>query len=141
MSMVHRPSAFSRYFLRKQISLTALAKLKLMQCHKFSSYFNSASKFCIKGTHTCTLVYRGDEICKKDDFVDFFGIIVHGAAFISFESSNKKSLGIGNMIGQMNFADMCNKEKYAVTVLAKTDGLIAVVPYGEVKMEIRRSPI
>ena len=84
--------------------------------------------------------YRNDEICKKDDFVDFFGIIVHGAAMIEFETSNNKNLGIGTMIGQMNFSDMSNKEKHAVTVKAKTDGLIAVVPYGEIKMEIRKSP-
>ena len=45
------------------------------------------------------------------------------------------------MIGQMNFADMCNREKHIVTVIAKTDGLIAVVPYGEIKMEIRKSPV
>ena len=87
-----------------------------------------------------SLRYRNDEICKKDDFVDFFGIIVHGAAFISFETSNNKSLGIGTMIGQMNFAEMCNKDKHLTTVIAKTDGLIAVIPYGEVKMEIRKSP-
>ena len=64
----------------------------------------------------------------------------HGSAFISFETSNNKNLGIGSMIGQMNYADFSTREKHQVTVIAKTDGLIAVMPYGEVKMEIRRSP-
>ena len=45
------------------------------------------------------------------------------------------------MIGQMNFADLSVKEKHEVTVIAKEDGLIAVVPYGEEKMEFRRNPI
>ena len=44
------------------------------------------------------------------------------------------------MVGTMNFADMSTKEKHSVTVIAKTEGLIALVPYGEVKMEIRKNP-
>lgn len=44
-------------------------------------------------------VKKGDEICKKDDYIDFFGIICHGSAFITFEYANMKTLTIGNMIG------------------------------------------
>ena len=43
------------------------------------------------------------------------------------------------MIGHMNFADLSTKEKYEVTVTAKTDGLIALIPFGEEKIEMRRS--
>ena len=45
------------------------------------------------------------------------------------------------MIGHMNFADLSTKEKYEVTITAKTDGLIALIPYGEEKIEMRRSAI
>ena len=41
----------------------------------------------------------------------------------------------------MNFAELSCKEKHAVTVIAKTDGLMAVIPYGEEKMEFRRNPV
>ena len=44
-------------------------------------------------------LYRGDEIVKKDDYIDFLGIIVHGSAFITFEYANMKTLNIGSMIG------------------------------------------
>ena len=44
-------------------------------------------------------IYRGDDITKKDDWIDFLGIIVHGSAFITFEYANYKTLGIGSMIG------------------------------------------
>ena len=98
---------------------------------------SSASKYFLNTYRR----YRNEEICKKDDFVDFFGIICQGSAFISFESANSKNLGIGTMIGHMNFAELSYKEKHAVTVIAKTDGLIAVIPYGEEKMEFRRNPV
>ena len=71
--------------------------------------------------------------------MDFFGIICHGVAEIPFENSTSKDLGIGSMIGHMNFADLSVKEKYEVTILAKTNGLIALLPFGEEKIEMRRS--
>ena len=139
--MVLKPNAYLKSFTRKLASSRATAKLKSMQCLRCSSFSNSASMpIIIEFDNRTLLLFRNEEICKKDDFIDFFGIIMHGSAFISFETSNNKSLGIGTMIGQMNFADMANKEKHAVTVIAKTDGIIAVLPYGEVKMEVRRSP-
>ena len=42
---------------------------------------------------------RGDDITKKGDWIDFFGIIVHGSAFVTFNYDNMKSLGVGSMIG------------------------------------------
>ena len=86
------------------------------------------------------LSVRGDEITKKDDWVDFLGIIVHGSAFITFEFANMKTLSIGSMIGQMNAADFSTREKNLATITAGTDGLIAVLAFGELKMEVRKSP-
>ena len=85
-------------------------------------------------------MFRGDEIVKKDDYIDFLGIIVHGSAFITFDYANMKTLGIGSMIGQMNAADFSTHEKHLATITASTDGLMAVLPFGELKMESRKSP-
>ena len=118
-----------------QIYSRASVRLRSKLCLLFSNYCNSTSKQFLY-FHRET---RGEEICKKDDTVDFFGIICHGVAEIPFETSNNKDLGIGSMIGHMNFADLSIKEKYEVTITAKTDGLIALIPFGEEKIEMRRS--
>lgn len=65
---------------------------------------------------------------------------MHGSAFITFEYANMKTLGIGNMIGHMNAADFTEREKHLVTITAATDGLLAVIPFGELKMEVRKNP-
>ena len=51
-----------------------------------------------------------------------------------------KTLGIGSMIGQMNAADFSTREKHLATIAAATDGIIAVLPFGELKMEVRKNP-
>ena len=87
-----------------------------------------------------SVLARGDEICKRDDYIDFYGIICHGSAFIQFDYANLKTLQIGSMIGQMNAAEFSTREKHLATIVAATDGLIAVIPFGELKMEVRKSP-
>ena len=67
-------------------------------------------------------------------------IIVHGSAFITFEYANMKTLPIGSMIGQMDAAEFTSRDKHLVTITAGTDGILAVLPKGELKMEIRKSP-
>ena len=52
-----------------------------------------------------------------------------------------KELGIGSMLGHMNFSDLSQQEKHGVTVVAKTDGLIAVIPTGEEKREFKQNPV
>ena len=84
---------------------------------------------------------KGEEICKKDDYIDFFGIICHGSAFITFEYANMKTLGIGSMIGQMNTADFTTRERHLATIVAENDGVIATLPFGELKTEVRKSPL
>ena len=84
---------------------------------------------------------KGEEICKKDDYIDFFGIICHGSAFIEHEYKNLKSFGIGSMIGQMVTADFSTKEFHSATIVAENDGIIAVLAFGELKTEVRKSPL
>ena len=83
---------------------------------------------------------KGDEITKKDDAVDFYGIICHGSAFIQWEYANMKTLGLGDMIGQMSISDFNSREKHTATIIAATDGIIAIIAFGELKMEVRKSP-
>ena len=76
----------------------------------------------------------------KDDYIDFFGIICHGSAFITFNYANLKNLPVGSMIGQMNAAEFTEREKHLATIKASTDGILAVIPFGELKTEVRKSP-
>ena len=40
----------------------------------------------------------------------------------------------------MNAADFTTREKHLATITAATDGLIAVIAFGELKMEVRKNP-
>ena len=51
-----------------------------------------------------------------------------------------KTLSMGSMIGQMNAADFSTREKHLATITAATDGLIAVISFGELKVEVRKNP-
>ena len=44
------------------------------------------------------------------------------------------------MIGQMNAADFTERTKHLATITAGTDGVIAVLPFGELKAEVRKNP-
>ena len=110
-------------------------------CPSSSNFSASESKYERRGPNLIPLfVHRGDEICRKDDYIDFFGIICYGSAFISFNYANMKNLPIGSMIGQMNLADFSTRQKHLATIKAGTDGIIAVLPFGELKTEVRKSP-
>lgn len=52
-------------------------------------------------------------------------------------------LKIGDMFGQQNLAEqngIFGEDKWKFSLTAETDGVMAVLPYGEVKLEIRRAP-
>ena len=51
-----------------------------------------------------------------------------------------KELGIGSMIGQMQAAEFTERETHLATIVGATDGVIAVLPFGELKIEFRRQP-
>ncbi len=51
-----------------------------------------------------------------------------------------KTLGLGDMIGQMSISDFNSREKHTATIIAATDGIIAIIAFGELKMEVRKSP-
>jgi hypothetical protein len=73
--------------------------------------------------------------------VDFFGILIHGIAFASVEHNRFRTLQIGEMFGYMNISELSNTSRFKFDVIAESDGLIAVLPYGEIKSESRRNPL
>lgn len=76
---------------------------------------------------------KGDELTKKGDFVDYFGIILAGSAFVLMNDRNQKTLKIGDTIGQSFAADFTQNEIHSCTIIASMEGLLAVVPFGEMK--------
>lgn len=76
---------------------------------------------------------KGDELTKKGDFVDYFGILLSGSAFVLMNDRNQKTMKIGDTIGQAFAADFTQNEVHACTIIASMDGLIAVIPFGELK--------
>ena len=44
------------------------------------------------------------------------------------------------MVGHMYAADLSTRDTHLTTVIASMDGMIAVLPFGELKTEIRKSP-
>lgn len=56
------------------------------------------------------------------------------------DNKNMKNLKLGDMIGHMTAADFSMRETHLTTVIASMDGLVAVLPFGEIKAEIRRAP-
>ena len=83
---------------------------------------------------------RGDEIVKKDEEVEFVGIIVHGGCYICHEYKNLKTLQIGDMIGLMYAAEFTQRNTHPYTVQALTTGIIAIIALSDIKAEIRRNP-
>ena len=79
-------------------------------------------------------------MCQKDEPVEFLGIIIHGSAFVEGEHRNLKELKIGDMIGHNVTSEFTDRTDHLTSVKAKTDGLLAVFPLNEVKIEIRKNP-
>ena len=53
---------------------------------------------------------------------------------------NLKELKIGDMIGHNFASEFTEKQEQLCTIKGKTDGIIAILPFGEIKLEIRKSP-
>jgi CRP-like cAMP-binding protein len=84
---------------------------------------------------------RNDFVCKKGDEVDFFGILIHGTVFASVEHNRFRTLQIGDMFGYMEISELSPGTRHKFDVIAESDGMIAVLPFGEIKTESRKNPI
>jgi hypothetical protein len=73
--------------------------------------------------------------------VDYFGIILHGQCFASVEHSRFRTMQIGDMLGFMSISELTSSTKHKFDVIAETDGIIALVAFGELKSEVRKNPI
>ncbi len=91
--------------------------------------------------HVLIIEIRSEYICKKGDEVDYYGLFLHGQAFISLDHQKLRTLSIGDMIGFMLVSELNVKDtKHKYDIIAETDGVIAVFPFGEFKSESRKNP-
>ena len=109
---------------------------------KIQSVFNQSSKFSNTESFYFPFYFsfRNDQIQKKGEDVDFFAIVLHGSMFVAAQNMRLKTLSIGDMIGFMNVSEMTTQNKAKYDIVAESDGLIAVLPLGEIKVESRRYP-
>lgn len=63
-----------------------------------------------------------------------------GSAIATFNHKKIKTLDIGDMIGFMALNEMptCQVNKY--DIISETSGIIAVLAYSDLKIEMRRNP-
>ena len=85
--------------------------------------------------------------------VDMFGIVLFGSLRVGDKLELKPEekargekihyLKIGDMFGHQNLAEqngVFGEDKWRFGLTGETDGVMAILPYGEVKQEIRRAP-
>lgn len=53
---------------------------------------------------------------------------------------NMKDINVGDMVGHMFFSGFSTKDTHLCTIIASMDGLLAVLPFIDMKLEIRKSP-
>jgi signal-transduction protein with cAMP-binding, CBS, and nucleotidyltransferase domain len=78
-------------------------------------------------------LFRGDELVKAGEPVDYLGILIHGSAFVIIDHKNMKDLKLGDMIGHMFTSDLTTRDTHLTTIVASMDGLLAVLLLGEIK--------
>lgn len=96
---------------------------------------------------------KGERLAVKGEALDFFGLLLYGSLRIGEAAKLTPAqvkqgltihhLKIGDMIGHQNLAEQSGDfmgEKWKFDVWADTDGSIAILPFGEIKTEIRRQP-
>ena len=67
-----------------------------------------------------------------------FAIVLYGDLRIGEEHKDPLFLKIGDMLGHQNLAEQnmpFMAEKWKYEVVAHTDGILAVLPYGDLKQE------
>lgn len=101
-----------------------------------SEWSRSRSKSC----SSRLTVSRNSYLCKQDEAVEYLGIIINGTAFIEGDGRNLKELAIGDIIGHNVISEFTERLDHPVSVKTKTDGLIAIFPLNEIKIEIRKQP-
>ena len=96
-------------------------------------------------------------IVEKRELIDFFGIVLHGMLRVGEDQrevfrrdeeltekdkNNQIYLEVGDMIGQNNLSEQVGtqfEEKWDFDIFAETEGLMAILPFGEIKGEFRKN--
>jgi CRP-like cAMP-binding protein len=77
---------------------------------------------------------------KTGEPFEYFGIIVSGECNVQIKSTTVKTLKCGDVIGQMFCADFTSKETSPTTVIARSEGSIAMMIKNEIKNEMKKYP-
>lgn len=77
---------------------------------------------------------------RAGEVIDFLGIFVLGSGLVLVNNRNMKNLGIGDMVGHMFTARFTLDETHACSIIAATDGLLAVFPFADSKQDVKKFP-
>jgi len=96
---------------------------------------------------------NGDCLVQKGEPVDMFAIVIQGRLRVGkkgqYEDEGGRqprkpiTLGFGDMLGHQNLAEVDGEfmsKKWDYDIYAESTGLVALLPFGEYKMETRRNP-
>ena len=125
---------------------------------KDTNIFNGCSEQEVEGMMTILKVVsfdKGDQIVKSGEPIDMFCIVILGELRVGMESSltpeqekegrKMHYLKLGDMIGHQNLSEQCvatytDEMKWKFDLIAEQKGYMAVFPFSEVKIEIRKNP-
>ncbi|EAS00560.3 cyclic nucleotide-binding domain protein (macronuclear) [Tetrahymena thermophila SB210] len=83
---------------------------------------------------------KSTPLAKKNESVDYFGIIISGRALISSEGKVFGYLETGDMIGYLNFAKIQNTQTHFFDINGEKEGFIAAIRIEDYKTMSKKSP-
>ena len=84
---------------------------------------------------------RGNNLTRKEEPVEFFGIIMSGRCILTVEEKKIGALGIGDMIGYLSLTGFDGNDTHQFTVTALNDGYLALITDTELKILCRKTPL
>lgn len=78
---------------------------------------------------------------KKNDGVDYFGIIISGRALVSSEGTVFGYLETGDMIGYLNFSKLEGTNNSYFDISGEKEGYIAAIRIEDYKTMSKKSPM
>jgi len=83
---------------------------------------------------------RNDIILRREEDLDFFAILMRGRLFTRVEIRRLTTMEPGDMIGAMVLSDLTEQSKARYDIVAESEGLLAILPIGEIKLDLRKFP-
>lgn len=138
---LHKPKEYLKCLEKKPKYLKGTRVRMCLVCKQYLRSYSLKSKvLSLPPSNIYNDTIRNDYICRKNEETDFLGLILHGQVFISLDHAKLKTLNIGDMTGFMNVSELTTEVKNKYDIIAETDGIIAVLPFGEIKSESRKNP-